>query len=58
MFGNVAVNQLQRVFDIKWHHAGQHLIKRNPQRIKIGPVIDGPIHPPGLFRRHVCQSAV
>ena len=53
----MAMHQPHRVGGAKRWHTSQHFIKSDPQRIKIGTVIERAVHAPGLFRRQIRQRA-
>ncbi len=53
----VGVHPAQGVTGLKGQVAGEHLVERNPQGVKIRAVINGAAHAPGLFGRHVGQGA-
>ena len=50
------MDQINRVRRRKRPRAGEHLVKRRPERIQVGSVVDGTAHPPGLLRGDVGQG--
>ena len=54
--GDVRVYDLQRIISAKGRPTGEHLVKQDPQTVKIGAVIGGAIHAPGLLGREVGQA--
>ena len=57
-FGDVAMDQFQRIAACERSLPREQLIKRNAQRIEIRAKVNGPVHATGLFRRHVSQIAI
>ena len=55
--GDVAVDHSHGVFGLKRALAGEHFVEGGAQGIKIGAVIHGSVHAPGLFRGHVGESS-
>ena len=39
-------------------HAGQHLVEDHPEGIKIAARVDRPVHPSGLFGRHIGKRSL
>ena len=56
--GNVAVHPLHGIRRGKGQRPGQHLIEGDAKRVEIAAGIHRSIHPAGLFRRHVGESAL
>ena len=54
--GDVVVDQLGRVRALEGGVAREQLVEDRPQRIEVGPVVDGPVHAPGLLGRDVAQG--
>ncbi|MNP05639.1 hypothetical protein D3C76_975940 [compost metagenome] len=53
---DVAVYPFHRVAGGKRQRAGEHLVKDHAKGIEVAARVDGAVHPPGLFRRHVGQG--
>ena len=51
--GNMAVHPFHRISGGEGQFARQHLIEGHAQRVEVAAGIDRPVHPPGLFGRHV-----
>src|SRR6202041_3347478 len=54
---DMGVHQFHRIGPREWKSAGDHLVKRHPERIKVAPRIDRAIHSPGLFGGHVGECS-
>src|SRR6185295_12232223 len=54
---NVAMHPLKRIGSGKRQAAGQHLVKRDPERVQVDSRIDRSVHPSGLFGSHVRQRS-
>ena len=55
--GDVAVHPLHRIGRGEGQTAGEHLVKRDAERVEIAAGIDRAVHPPGLFGRHVGERS-
>ena len=55
--GDMAVDPFHRIGRGERQTAGEHLIERDAERIKIAARVDRAIHPPGLLRRHIGERA-
>ena len=53
----MAMHQLHLVARLERHLAGQQFVKSDAERVKVGALVEPPVHAPGLFRRHVAQRA-
>src|SRR5580692_5271102 len=53
---NMTVHPVHRIRSEEGEIPGQHLVKRNAQRVEVTARINGAIHSPGLFGRHVGQG--
>ena len=54
---DVAVHPLHRIAGGEGEGSGEHFEEGDSQRIEVAARIDGAVHPPGLFRRHVGERA-
>src|SRR5580658_750321 len=54
---NMTVHPVHRIRSEEGEIPGQHLVKRNAQRVEVTAGINGAIHSPGLFGRHVGQGS-
>jgi hypothetical protein len=50
---DVAVHELHRIGRLEGRRAGQELVEHRAERVEIGAVVERPVHPAGLLRRHV-----
>ncbi len=54
---NVAMDPFKRIGRVEGQQACQHLVEHDAQRIEIAARVDGAVHAPGLFGRHVGRRA-
>ena len=55
--GDMAVHPFDRVRHREWQSAGEHLVERDAQRVKVAARIDRAVHSTGLFGRHIGERA-
>jgi hypothetical protein len=54
----LAVKQFERVRRLERRPADQHFVERAAQRVQVGAVVDAPVRPARLFRRHVRERTL
>ena len=54
----MAMDPFHGIVRLEGEPAGEHLIERDAEGVEIGAVVDRPVHPPRLLRRHVGQRAL
>ncbi|OQC53444.1 MAG: hypothetical protein BWX55_01096 [Deltaproteobacteria bacterium ADurb.Bin022] len=54
--GDMRMNEFHGVLRLERQQTGDDFIQSDSQRIEIRAVINRPVHPAGLLRRHVCQG--
>ena len=54
---DVAMHERHRIARHEGDAAGEHLVERHAQRVEVGAVIDGPVHPAGLLGGDVSEAA-
>ena len=55
--GNMTVQPFHRIGSGEGQHPRQHLVEGDAKRVEIAACIDRAVHPAGLLRRHVGESA-
>jgi hypothetical protein len=54
---DVTMHEFHRIGCCEGKRTGQHFVKRDSERIEIASRINGAIHSPGLFERHVSKCS-